>query len=322
MRLQGASYKDIASAGGGIRSTVAATRKATEDELVSSASARLQSLLKEGVTTVEIKSGYGLQLSTELTMLRAAKKLAQLHPVDIKTTFLGAHALPDEYSTRRDDYIALVCDKMIPLVAQERLADAVDVFCETIGFTVDETQRVFKAAAEHGLAVKLHADQLADSGGAMVAANNQALSADHIEYSSLASIEAMAQHGTVAVILPGAFYFLREKQSPPIKLLREHKVPIAIATDSNPGSSPTTSLLLVMNMACTFFHLTPEEVLAGVTRNAAKALGVGEDRGTLELGKRADFALWSIQEPAELCYWIGENHCSAVVKDGNPTNCI
>jgi len=320
LRLQGASYQEIAESGGGIRSTVAATRLATEDELVNSSSARLKSLLNEGVTTVEIKSGYGLDLVTELTMLRAAKRLGRLHPVNIHTTFLGAHALPEEYAHSREDYISLVCDEMIPAVVNEGLADAVDVFCETIGFTIDETEKVLKAATEKGLAVKLHADQLADSGGAALAAKYKALSADHIEYSSAASVKAMAEQGTVAVILPGAFYFLREKQCPPIELLRDNKVSIAIATDSNPGSSPTTSLLLMMNMACTFFNLTPDEVLVGVTRNAAQALGVVEDRGSLEVGKRADFALWDINEPAELCYWIGANHCAAVVKDGVPIN--
>lgn len=322
MRLQGASYQEIAEAGGGIRSTVSATRAATEEELVTLASTRLEALLAEGVTTVEIKSGYGLDLTTELSMLRAARRLQQMYPVNVSTTFLGAHAVPEEYAADREGYISLVCDQMLPAVVNEELADSVDVFCESIGFSYKETEHILLAATKLGLSVKVHADQLGDSGGAGLAAKYKALSADHIEYSSRESIEAMAEQGTVGVILPGAFYYLREQQSPPIEALRENNVPIAIATDSNPGSSPTTSLLLMMNMACTFFHLTPEEVLAGVTINAARALGVNQDRGSLELGKRADFALWNISDPAELCYWIGANHCSQVVKDGLPTATI
>lgn len=316
MRLQGASYEEIARDGGGIRSTVNATRLATEEELVQSAGSRLEKLLAEGVTTVEIKSGYGLTTASELTMLRAAKLLQDRFPVNIRTTFLGAHTIPGEYSDKRDEYVSLVCEEMLPVVAKEGLADAVDVFCETIGFSVLETEKILQTANTLGLQCKLHADQLADSGGAGLAARHQALSADHIEYASAESIQAMSKNGTVAVILPGAFYFLREKQLPPIEELRAKNVPMAIATDANPGSSPTTSLLLMMNMACTFFRMTPEEVLAGVTLNAAKALGMEDRVGTLEVGKKADFVLWQINDLAELCYWMGGNHCSAVIKDG------
>ncbi len=316
MRLQGASYEQIAQSGGGIRSTVMATRQAQEGELVAMAARRLENLLAEGVTTVEIKSGYGLSTDAELTMLRAAKKLEQHYPVDIHTTFLGAHAIPDEYQHRRGEYITMVCDDMLPVVAREGLADAVDVFCEKIGFSVAETEKILKAAQRYGFNIKLHADQLSDSGAAGLAARYNALSADHIEYASLESIEAMSKSGTVAVILPGAFYFLRETQLPPIAALRENDVPIAIATDANPGSSPTNSLLLMMNMACTLLRMTPEETLAGVTINAAKALGVEDKVGSLAVGKNADFALWKIDTLAELSYWIGVNHCSAVVKNG------
>lgn len=321
-RLNGASYEEIALAGGGIRSTVSATREASEEDLIASASKRLQALMREGVTSVEIKSGYGLDEASEVRMLCAAKALEQRCPVSVSTTFLGAHTVPVEYESRRSDYVSLVCERMIPVVAEENLADAVDVFCETIGFSVEETEKILAAAQKYGLAVKLHADQLSDTGGGELAARFRALSADHIEFVSEKSVQAMATSGTVAVLLPGAFYFLRETQLPPVNLLRRYQVPIAIATDSNPGSSPSTSLLLMLNMACTLFRLTPLEALAGVTCNAAKALGVALDRGTLEVGKRADFALWDVKEIAELCYWLGANHCCGVVKNGTPTDIV
>lgn len=316
MRLKGVDYEDIARQGGGIRATVTATRNATENQLVELAASRLQPLLAEGVTTVEIKSGYGLSLDTELTMLRVAKTLSRRFPVTVSTTFLGAHAVPEEFEGRRAAYVQLLCEQMLPAVAKYKLADAVDVFCESIGFSISETEKILTAATQLGFNVKLHADQLSDTGGAALAARFNALSADHIEYASLTGVEAMAKHGTVAVLLPGAFYYLRESQLPPIESLNALNVPIAIATDSNPGSSPSVSLLLMMNMACTLFALTPEQVLRGVTINAAKALGLHDQLGSLDVGKRADFALWNIQELAELCYWMGANHCSAVIKGG------
>lgn len=314
LRLQGASYQEVARAGGGIRATVAATRQASEDELLRTASIRLGRLRAEGVTTVEVKSGYGLDTGNELKMLRIARRLGP----GITTTFLGAHALPPEFEGRPDAYIDLVCDEMIPRVAAEGLADAVDAFCETIGFSPEQTGRVFRAAADHGLPVKLHADQLSDSGGAALAAGHRALSADHLEYVSGEGVAAMAGAGCVAVLLPGAFYCLGETTVPPIEAFRRHRVPMAVASDANPGSSPTLSLLLMLNMACTLFRLTPEEALAGVTRNAAAALGLGGDRGTLAAGMRADLVLWDIANPAELAYWIGLNPCAGVVRDGVP----
>ena len=316
LRLEGATYEEIARAGGGIRSTVAATRAADEGTLVDLAAGRLGELCAEGVTTVEIKSGYGLDTETELKMLRVARTLGKRLPMDVKTTFLGAHALPPEYEGRADDYISHVCGEMLPAVAEAGLADAVDAFCENIAFTVEQTERVFKSAQTLGLPVKLHAEQLSHLGGAALAARFGALSADHLEWVDGADVAAMAQAGTVAVLLPGAFYFLRETRVPPIDLFREHRVPIALATDSNPGSSPVTSLLLVLNMACTLFRLTPAEVLAGVTRNAARALGIMETHGTLEEGKAADFAIYDISDPAELAYAIGANPCRMVVKSG------
>jgi imidazolonepropionase len=315
-RLGGASYEEIARAGGGIRSTVRATREADESQLVAAALPRLDRLLAEGVTTIEIKSGYGLTVEDELKMLRAAHRLGELRPVDVRATLLGAHALPPEYEGRQGDYVRLVCDAMIPSAAKEKLADAVDAFCEKIAFTAAETEAVFTAAQRHGLALKLHADQLSDLGGAALAAKYKALSADHLEYSSEAGIAAMAAAGTVAVLLPGAFYFLRETKLPPVEALRRHKVPIALASDVNPGSSPMLSLLLILNMACTLFRLTPEEALAGVTRAGAQALGLGADRGILAPGFRADFVLWNIERPADLAYWIGANPCHQVVKNG------
>ncbi len=316
LRLQGASYEEIARAGGGIVSTVTRTREASEMELVNAASARLTHWLAEGATVLEIKSGYGLDLQTELRMLRVARLLGASAPVTVKTTFLGAHALPAEYKGRADDYIAFVVDEVLPAAAREGLADAVDAFCEGIGFSPAQTRRVFDAARALGLPVKLHADQLTDLGGAALAAEYGALSADHIEYSNEAGIAAMGRAGTVAVLLPGAFYFLREKQVPPVEALRRHRVPIALATDSNPGSSPLLSMLLTLNMGCTLFRLTPEEALAGVTRNGARALGLAATHGTLEPGRQADLAFWKVDTPAELAYAMGANPCVRVVRGG------
>lgn len=309
LRLQGASYEDIAKAGGGIVSTVVATRAASEEELVASAAARLADFIAEGVTTIEIKSGYGLDAENETKMLRAARRLAADYPVRVRTTFLGAHALPPEYADDRAGYIKAVTDEMMPLVANSGLADAVDAFIEGIAFNEPETRAVFEKAKELGLPVKLHADQLSDMGGAALAAEFGALSADHLEYSSEAGVRAMApktgETGSVAVLLPGAFYTLAETQLPPIAAMREAGLAIAIASDCNPGSSPARSLLAMMNMGCTLFGLTPEEALAGTTRNAAEALGIADEVGTLEPGKAADLAIWDIGDPAELSYWIG-----------------
>ncbi len=316
MRLNGASYEQIAQAGGGIVSTMRATREADDEALFEAALPRLRHLIKEGVTTVEIKSGYGLERASELKQLRVARRLGEALPVSVATTFLGAHALPPEYNGRQDDYIKLVIGDMLPAVAKAGLADALDAFCETIGFTPRQTERVFAAARDHDLRVKLHADQLSDLGGAALAARYGALSADHLEYTSEEGVAAMADAGTVAVLLPGAFYTLRETRMPPIEALRSRGVEIAVATDFNPGSSPTPSLLLMLNMACTIFRLTPEEALAGVTRVAARALGMAADRGTIEIGKRADLAFWDIEQPAELCYWFGVNPCVGVMRNG------
>jgi imidazolonepropionase len=314
-RLEGVSYAEIAQAGGGIVATVAATRTADDETLFTAARRRLLALLAEGVTTIEIKSGYGLNLETELKQLRVARRLGTEMPVTVRTTFLGAHALPPEFTGQADAYIDKVV-AMLPEVKASGLADAVDAFCEGIGFSPGQTARVFTAANEQGLPVKLHADQLSDLGGAALAAGHHALSADHLEYTSGDGVAAMAAAGTVAVLLPGAFYFLRETKLPPIDALREAGVPIAIATDSNPGSAPMTSLLLVLNMACTLFRLTPEEALAGVTRHAARALGLSDRCGTLEVGKAADFAIWDIDDPAELAYRIGFNPRASVVRAG------
>ena len=316
MRLEGASYEEIARQGGGILSTVNATRSASEDSLVESAKARLSALAAEGVTTIEVKSGYGLDLDTELRMLRAARRLNGLESVDVHCTFLGAHAVPPEFQGRADDYIGFVCDRVLPAVVEAGLADAVDAFCEGIGFTPAQTRRVFEAAKRFGLPVKLHAEQLSDLGGAALAASYGALSADHLEYVSEKAVEEMARHGTAAVLLPGAFYFLRETRVPPVEWFRRHGVAMAVATDCNPGSSPVTSLLLMLNMACTLFGLTPEEALAGVTRNAARALGIGEMAGVLQAGMAADFVVWDIEHPADLAYRIGFNPCRVVVKGG------
>ena len=318
LRLKGATYEEIARRGGGIRSTVAKTRVASEESLFESARHRLGRLMAEGVTTVEIKSGYGLSTESELKMLRVARRLGRELAVDVVTTLLGAHALPPEYEGRQKEYVELVSREMIPSAAEAKLADAVDAFCERIAFTPEETAAVFEAARERGLPVKLHADQLSDLGGGALAARFAALSADHLEYSSEASIAAMAQAGTVAVLLPGAFYFLGERRLPPIEALRRHRVPIALASDCNPGSSPALSLLLMLNLAATLFRMTPEEGLLGITRHAAAALGLGRDRGRLAPGMKADFALWDIEHPAELAYWIGRNPCAGVVKDSVP----
>jgi imidazolonepropionase len=315
-RLNGATYEEIARAGGGIRSTVAATRAASAAALLEASKPRLRALAAEGVTTVEIKSGYGLEAGAEAKMLRVARALGNALPVTVRTTFLGAHALPPEFDGRTDAYIDEVCERMLPEIARAGLADAVDAFCERIGFTPAQTERVFEAAKELGLPVKLHAEQLSDQGGARLAARYGALSADHLEYVGEDGVAAMAQAGTVAVLLPGAFYFLRETQVPPIELLRRQGVAMAVATDCNPGSSPMTSLLLALNMACTLFRLTPQEALAGATREAARALGLAREAGTLEAGKVADFVLWDVDRPAELAYGIGVNPLHAVVKGG------
>ncbi|WP_310089793.1 MULTISPECIES: imidazolonepropionase [Bosea] len=307
LRLQGATYKEIARAGGGILSTVKATREASEDTLFASVDKRLAALMAEGVTTVEIKSGYGLEQQAELKQLRVARRIGRERPVTVRTTFLGAHAVPPEYKGRSGDYTALVAGPLLDAVAAEGLADAVDVFCEGIAFSPDETKAVFEAAKAKGLAIKIHAEQLSNLHGAKLAAEMGALSADHLEYLDEDGVIAMAKAGTVAVVLPGAFYFLRETQKPPIELMRKHGAAIALATDANPGSSPLTSPLLVLNMACTLFRMTPEEALAGLTRHAAKALDLQDEVGTLEAGKRCDLAIWEIERPAELAYRIGFN---------------
>jgi imidazolonepropionase len=305
MRLKGASYAEIARAGGGILSTVAATRAASEDALVASALPRLDALIADGVTTIEIKSGYGLDPENEAKMLRAATRLGSQRDMGVSRTFLGAHALPPEAGGDKDRYIEQVCSAQLPLVVREGLADAVDGFCEAIAFSPEQIARIFGAAEVHGLPVKLHAEQLSDLGGAELAARHGALSADHLEYLDADGVAAMAKSGTVAVLLPGAFYFLGETQKPPVALLREAGVPIAVATDCNPGSSPLTSLLMAMNMAAILFGLSVEECLLGVTRNAARALGLDHDRGTLEVGKRCDLAIWEVERPAELVCRMG-----------------
>ncbi len=303
MRAMGATYEEIARAGGGILSTVLSTRMASEEQLVESALGRARTLAREGVTTIEIKSGYGLDAETELKMLRAAAKVGDKAHLRVRRTFLGAHALPP--GADRAAYVDEICNTMLPAVAEEHLADAVDAFCETIAFTPDEVEKVFAAAKAHGLPVKLHAEQLSDCGGAALAARHKALSADHLEYLSEAGIAAMAEAGTVAVLLPAAFYFLRDTRKPPVEALRRAGVAMAVATDCNPGTSPVVSLLTSMTMACTQFGLTPDEALAGTTRHAARALGLEAETGTLEAGKAADLAVWNIAEPAELAYWIG-----------------
>ncbi|WP_350998349.1 imidazolonepropionase [Shewanella sp. TB7-MNA-CIBAN-0143] len=315
-RLQGASYQDIARAGGGIISTVNACREADEAELFELGRQRLNALAREGVTTVEIKSGYGLNTETELKLLRVARELGEHHHIDVSTTFLGAHAIPPEYKDNADAYIDLVINDMLPAVITENLADAVDVFCENIAFNLEQTERVLTAAKQAGLQIKLHAEQLTNMGGSALAAKLGAKSVDHIEFLDEAGIKAISESGTCATLLPGAFYFLRETQLPPIDLLRQYKVPMVIASDFNPGSSPICSTLLMLNMACTLFKLTPEEALQGVTINAAKALGIDNNVGSITVGKQADFCLWDITTPAQLAYAYGVNLCKTVVKNG------
>jgi imidazolonepropionase len=314
-RLEGASYEDIARAGGGIRSTVAATRTATDAELFSAASTRLHSLMDEGVTTVEVKSGYGLSAQDEARCLRVARRLGAHHALTVRTTYLAAHAVPPEFEGRADDYIDAVCS-WLPALHAEGLVDAVDVFCERIGFTASQTRRVFEAARALDLPVKLHAEQLSNQGGAALASEFRALSCDHLEHLDEPGIKAMADAGTVAVLLPGAYYFLRETKLPPLAALREARVPMAIATDHNPGTSPTLSLLLMLSMACTLFRMTPLEALRGVTVNAAQALGLADRCGQLAAGFRADFAAWDVDHPRELAYWFGRNPCHRVVQGG------
>ena len=314
-RLTGVSYAEIARAGGGIASTVRMTRSESEADLAASALRRLDALLAEGVTTIEVKSGYGLDRDTEIKMLKVARELYQWRPVDVVTTYLGAHALPPEFKDDRAGYLDLVCNEVMPAVAQAKLADAVDAFCEGIAFSLEETRRVFEVAKSLGLPVKLHAEQLSNLGGSAMAAEFGALSVDHIEYLDQPGVDAIARSGTVAVLLPGAFYYLREKQQPPVAALRQAGVPIAVATDLNPGTSPVHSILTAMNMACVLFGLTPEEALRGVTDNAAKALGL-YDRGVLTPGMRADIALWNTERPGDLAYPLGFNPLAAVIHNG------
>lgn len=315
-RLAGLSYEEIARQGGGIQSTVLATRAASEDDLVEQGLKRARFLMQSGVTMLEIKSGYGLDWPNEKKMLRAAKRIAEILPLTIKTTFLGAHTVPPEYRGKADEYVDLICQQMLPDIANEKLADAVDMFCEKIAFTLEQTERVFKAAAAHGLPVKCHAEQLSGSGSAELAARYHALSVDHLEHVSEEGVKAIAQFGTVAVLLPGAFYYLRETQLPPVEQLRQYQVPIALATDCNPGTSPVLSIQLILNLACTLFRLMPAEALEGVTRHAAKALGMEKTHGTLTVGKAADFAIWDVGHPVELVYYLGGSPLDQLVKDG------
>ena len=316
MRLNGVPYPEIAKQGGGILSTVRATREATEEALINLALPRLDGLIRTGVTSVEVKSGYGLTVKDEIKMLRAAKALEDHRKIRITTTLLAAHALPPEYAGKADDYIKLVCEEMIPLFAEEKLATSVDVFCESIGFNLEQTEKVFAAAKQYGLHVKGHTEQLSNLGGTALTARYQGLSADHIEYLDEEGVKALAQSGTVATLLPGAFYFLRETQLPPIELLRQHNIPMAIATDLNPGTSPFSDLTMMMNMGCTLFGLTPEETLRGVTCNAAQALGFGNSRGQIQPGYDADLAIWDVSHPADFSYQQGLSRLSARVVNG------
>lgn len=316
-RQQGVSYEEIARRGGGILSTVEATRASSVEQLTAESRGRIQSLIREGITTLEIKSGYGLDLDTERRMLQAARQLGEEMGITVVTTYLGAHTIPPEYVDCVDDYLDLICNEVMPALFAEGLIDAVDAFCESIAFNAGQVERVFDRAQSLGLPVKLHADQLSNSCGAALAARYQALSADHLEHTDEAGVRAMADAGTVAVLLPGAFYCLNEKREPPVALFRKYGVSCAVATDCNPGSSPVVSPLLMMNMACRLFGMTAEESLAGMTREAAKALGLESDRGTIEAGKRADLAVWDITHPAELSYWLGGGDANAVLVTGN-----
>ncbi|EKN3987888.1 imidazolonepropionase [Yersinia enterocolitica] len=316
-RLNGVSYAEIAANGGGIVSTVRATRNTSEQQLLEQALFRLKLLLAEGVTCIEIKSGYGLSLESEIKMLRVARQLGELLPVTVKTTCLAAHALPPEFAGRADDYIDFVCDTIIPQVAKEKLADAVDAFCEHLAFSPAQVERVFLAAQQVGLPVKLHAEQLSSLNGSTLAAKFNAMSADHLEYATESDVRAMADAGTVAVLLPGAYYLLRETQCPPIELFRQYNVPMALASDANPGTSPALSLRLMLNMACTLFRMTPEEALAGVTCHAAQALGLQKTQGTLETGKLANWVHWPLSHPAELAYWLGGQLPASIIFQGD-----
>ncbi len=315
-RLKGASYEDIARSGGGIMSTVAATRKASDDELFESGLERLLALAAEGVATVEIKSGYGLDVDNEIRILEIARRLGQATDVTVRTTLLAAHAIPAEYADDPDRYVDLVCAELLPAAAEQSLADAVDAYCETIAFRAPQIAKIFRTAHDLGLPVKLHADQLSDGGGAQLAAHFNAMSADHLEYASEAGVRALAKSGTTAVLLPGAFLTLRESQLPPIAMMQELGVPIALASDCNPGTSPMCSIRNAMVLGARLFQLTPEECLAGVTRNAARALHLDHDRGTLETGKRADIAIWNLSHPRELCYWLGVPQLHALLVAG------
>ncbi|WP_074374522.1 imidazolonepropionase [Vibrio spartinae] len=315
-RLNGMSYQAIAQRGGGIAASVQATRQETPEQLLASAARRLKSLMCDGVTTLEIKSGYGLSTEHEVKMLEVAHRLAELYPVDIRTTCLAAHAVPPEYQGRSDAYMDYLCDELLPEIAQRELADAVDAFCETIAFSPEQVERYFRTAQACGMPVKLHAEQLSSLGGATLAAHFQALSADHLEFITETDVAAMRESGTVAVLLPGAYFTLKETQRPPVELLRRYQVPMAVATDINPGTSPVLSLRLMMNMACTLFGLTPEEALAATTIHAAQALGLAESHGQLSVGKVADFVCWDVASPGELSYWLGGDLLKTRVKRG------